>query len=345
MDKKETAPVVSVIMPVYNARDYLAESVGSVLSQTYRHFELICFDDASPDTSGEILDAYAASDARVRVIHSAVNVKQGGGRNRAIAQARGRYVLFLDADDRLAPEAIERCVAAADRAEAEAVFFDYLAFAPGEGRTDLVCQLGPDASMLPVAELRKRVVQRTAPVWSAMYARELFARCGLAFPEGVFYEDNAITLALQLSAARPVKIDGALYHYRCEGASVTRSSDNPRFFDRIASAETLMGHLRRLGIYEEPALRADIDWLFVNQYLIHTVFGAIYRFSRVQRHEIAKVRKGVRAYVPHFRSLPGYRRLPVGAKVKIETHLLMPGLIKALSRANRALHRHLPKKK
>ncbi len=100
--------IISVIMPVYNAEAWLADSVGSVMAQSYGDWELVCFNDASTDGSSAMLHAAAAADPRVRVIDSPVNVKQGGGRNRAIAAARGRYIVFLDADDRLAPDALER---------------------------------------------------------------------------------------------------------------------------------------------------------------------------------------------------------------------------------------------
>lgn len=112
-----------------------------------------------------------------------------------------------------------------------------------------------------------------------MYERGLIVDRGLFFPEHVFYEDNAVAMAIQLSASNPVKINAALYLYRCENASVTRSSDNYRFFDRFASARTLPEHLRRLGLYERYA--PQIDFLFVSQYYIHTIFGCGYRFSRV----------------------------------------------------------------
>lgn len=97
---------ISVIMPVYNAEDFLEDSIGSVISQTYANFELICFNDASTDNSSNILHRYAQADKRIKVIDSPVNVKQGGGRNRALSIAKGEYVIFLDADDKLDTDAL-----------------------------------------------------------------------------------------------------------------------------------------------------------------------------------------------------------------------------------------------
>lgn len=320
--------IISVIMPVYNAEAWLADSVGSVMAQSYSDWELVCFNDASTDGSSAMLHAAAAADPRVRVIDSPVNVKQGGGRNRAIAAARGRYIVFLDADDRLAPDALERCAAAAD-AGADAVFYDYAPFtAAGTGAA--VAPLGADAPALDSRGLRGRIVRRPTPVWTAMYDRRLIEQGGLYFPEDVFYEDNAVALAIQLSARRPVKLDGPLYLYRTDNASVTRSTGDMRFFDRIGSACTLLGHLRRLGIYDEFA--PEIDYLIANQYLVHTVYGAVYRFDRAQTDRIAQVRRGIGTLVPGLARNPYWRSRPLRERFKLAMHCRFPRLIKALSR-------------
>jgi glycosyltransferase involved in cell wall biosynthesis len=91
-------PVISVIVPVYNAEKYLDRCVNSILQQSFRNYELILVDDGSKDGSGIICDKFASQDSRVRVIH-----KQNGGVSQAreygIAQAKGEYIAFVDADD------------------------------------------------------------------------------------------------------------------------------------------------------------------------------------------------------------------------------------------------------
>lgn len=91
-------PMLSVIVPVYKTETYLPECVDSILNQTYEDFELILVDDGSPDRCGEICDAYAWKDPRVRVVHK----KNGGvssARNAGIDMARGKYLTFIDSDD------------------------------------------------------------------------------------------------------------------------------------------------------------------------------------------------------------------------------------------------------
>lgn len=332
-----TMPKISVIMPVFNAADFLEDSIGSVLKQSFQDFELICFNDASSDRSLEILRDYERADSRVRVIDSPVNVKQGGGRNRALAAALGRYVVFLDADDALAPDALARCIAAADTEQADMIVFDYRRFSPSTGAEADVCQLGADAARLRDDNLRRRIALRTTPVWSAMYERRLIVDNALWFPEGVFYEDNAVAAAIQLSARNPVKINAPLYLYRFDNASVTRSVNNYRFFHRITSAVTLLGHLKRLGLYDSFA--AELDFLFLNQYLTHTVYGCVYRFDRVPMLRHRYVCRTIGRYVTDYRRNRYYRAQPAAQRLKLAAHMLAPRLIKQLSNISRRLRR------
>lgn len=108
------APVVSILMPVFDAAPYIAEAIESVLKQRYRAFELVVVDDGSSDASGAIADAFArAYPDRVRVAHQA-NAGLPAARNRAIALARGEYFALLDADDRWHPEHLQHAMAAFD---------------------------------------------------------------------------------------------------------------------------------------------------------------------------------------------------------------------------------------
>ena len=95
-------PLISVVIPIYGVEKYLKRAVDSVLHQTYTNLDIILVDDGSKDGCPAICDAYAAREARVRVIH-----KENGGlsdaRNAGIAVAGGDYIAFLDSDDYYAP--------------------------------------------------------------------------------------------------------------------------------------------------------------------------------------------------------------------------------------------------
>lgn len=98
--KNISTPAISVIVPVYNCRDYLASCIDSILGQTFRHFELILIDDGSHDGSETLCDTYAHLDPRVNVIHKA-NGGVSAARNSGIDIAKGKYLTFVDSDDTL----------------------------------------------------------------------------------------------------------------------------------------------------------------------------------------------------------------------------------------------------
>ena len=98
-----SAPLVSLVIPVYKVELYLRTCIESVLAQTYSNWETILVDDGSPDRCGEICEEYASSDPRIKLIHQA-NRGLSGARNTGLDMARGKYIVFSDAD------AIEQCI-------------------------------------------------------------------------------------------------------------------------------------------------------------------------------------------------------------------------------------------
>ena len=115
---------VSIVIPVYKVEKYLPSCLDSVLNQTLQDIEVICIDDASPDRCPEILDEYAARDARIRVLHLPENHQQGYGRNRGTEMARGKYIYFLDSDDMITRSALEELYAAAEKDQLDCIYFD-----------------------------------------------------------------------------------------------------------------------------------------------------------------------------------------------------------------------------
>jgi glycosyltransferase involved in cell wall biosynthesis len=102
-----SAELISVIVPVYNVEKYIAVCIVSILNQTYRNLELILVDDGSTDKSGEICDEYAGKDRRVIVCHK-TNGGVASSRNTGIGMAKGRYICFIDSDDFVRGDYLEK---------------------------------------------------------------------------------------------------------------------------------------------------------------------------------------------------------------------------------------------
>ena len=115
---------ISIIIPVYNVKNYLKKCLDSVLAQTFQNFEVLLVDDGSSDGTEKICDEYAAMDARIHVTH-----KENGGvseaRNLALRQAKGKFFLFFDGDDYVLPECLEELYYVAEEKKVDAVLYGY----------------------------------------------------------------------------------------------------------------------------------------------------------------------------------------------------------------------------
>lgn len=117
-------PLVSIIVPVYNAEPSIENCIKSIQQQSYQNLEIICVNDGSTDSTAIILDDLSANDVRIKVIH---NVNQGvsATRNCGLEKALGEYVQFVDSDDALFPTIVEKCVDTIIKDNADMVFFGY----------------------------------------------------------------------------------------------------------------------------------------------------------------------------------------------------------------------------
>lgn len=103
------SPKISIIVPVYNVEQYLENCINSVLNQSFRNFQLILVDDGSKDSSGEICDRFVQKDSRVKVIHKS-NAGVSAARNAGIDIATGQFICFIDSDDWIESEYLQKIV-------------------------------------------------------------------------------------------------------------------------------------------------------------------------------------------------------------------------------------------
>ena len=227
---------VSVIIPAFNARAYIAECLESVLAQTLRDIEIICVNDGSTDGTGPMLHAYAARDPRVKVID-----QENGGYGRAInaglAAARGEYVGIVEADDYVAPQMYARLWRAAHRRGLDFVKGDYAYFSgtAGARKFDRV-RVCPFYSWY----FRRFDPHRTPKLLdgdmmnvTGIYRREFLLARGIRLREtpGAAFQDTGLWIQLFTQAESAMFLPGALYYIRRDnpGSSVMQ----PEKFDRI----------------------------------------------------------------------------------------------------------------
>lgn len=122
--KVGTKPKVSVIIPVYNDSEYLCAALESVKRQTMKEIEVICVDDASEDNSRDIIKEYQEQDPRFKAIFHETNLSASEGRKNGVAASTGKYIMFLDGDDELYPDACQAAYDAIEKYGTDMVHFN-----------------------------------------------------------------------------------------------------------------------------------------------------------------------------------------------------------------------------
>jgi len=214
-------PLVSVIVPVYNVKRFLSESLNSVINQTYKRLEIIVVDDGSTDGSEAICDEFAAKDSRIRVIHQE-NKGLSGARNTGLDVMTGEIVAFIDSDDAFLPTMIEKMVCVMNESDVDIVMCKYYRCRT-RGRLKCPKSKGSTANR-PIISSRKEALRGLLGcdnwyAWNKLYRRECFDK--IDNQEGRVYEDVETTYRLINSAKSVATLDERLILYRRWGGSIT----------------------------------------------------------------------------------------------------------------------------
>jgi glycosyltransferase involved in cell wall biosynthesis len=249
--------LISVIVPIYQVEQYLPKCVDSIRNQTYSNLEIILVDDGSPDHCPELCDEYARKDSRIRVIH-----KPNGGlsdaRNAGIEVAKGNYICFVDSDDYVADNMLDRL---------------YLALKEQKAEMSLCGRACVDENNTPVADMEncmplknevlsgreaiKKLAERGAGyytvAWCKLYRADLFQT--IRFPVGKIHEDEFVAHLVFEKCKRVSCIAEKLYFYVQRKDSIM---GNARKGFSIRELDTSEAFVRRALFLEAIGMREDI---------------------------------------------------------------------------------------
>lgn len=220
---------ISVIIPVHNTQDYLPKCMESVLGQTMHDIEIILVENASTDNSLELCHKYAASDSRVKVIHSDVG-DLSSARNTGLDLATSEYVSFLDSDDTIEPETYETLYGFLKSNDLDLVYFNHVQIFDDRPPKYTFRETG-DAIVLTPKRLLMKQFMHKAPVHACtmVVRRKLFDN--LRFPEFMYYEDRAFTYLLINSCQKVGYIDKAFYNYYQRSGSIVHTRSWKHYYD------------------------------------------------------------------------------------------------------------------
>lgn len=221
---------ISIVMPVYNVEKYINISINSILSQTYKNFELLLIDDGSKDNCPKICDEFAQNDNRIRVIH-----KENGGlsdaRNCGIKNATGDYIMFFDSDDYLSSEmALEYIVDKIEKEKRDVVMFFFKYSFENRDVNGIVeynsnyknIKLNGKTKSEQLEELVKNNVYISSAVVKVV-RRQLFIDNDLYFVKGIYSEDVDWSARLMIYAKSFSLLNESLYVYRQRDLSISQT--------------------------------------------------------------------------------------------------------------------------
>lgn len=233
---KNTADI-SVIVPIYNVEEYLAECLDSILNQTKKEFEVIMVDDGSTDSSGEIAKSYAEKYPNFHYLYKENN-GLGCARNYGVAHSDSKYIIFMDSDDRISEDLYEKMFNAAEK----------------NGSDLTICNVARcnskktwSSSLHKIAfsniDSNTHITKNTnlfydTTSWNKLILRSFYEENNFAFPENILYEDIPVTIPMHFKANNVSVVESAYYYWRVrDGAtkSITQTTDDfTNLYDRLS---------------------------------------------------------------------------------------------------------------
>jgi len=246
-----TTPLVSVIVPAFNAAETIEHSLESLAAQSLRELEIVVVDDGSTDRTAELVRRFSEQlDPRVRLV-SQEHSGRAAARNTGMRNASGGFLGFVDADDEALPGMFESLLRRAMSTGAEIVVGEYLGVDAATGEMFYRHTEGDSAVYgTNVERCPDLLVQPGASVCNKLFSADLFERTGIRFPTGLDFEDLATSYRLVGEASRIEKVPEVVYVYRQgQPASVMGACDN-RFLQVVSALETTNQHFIDSGRFD-----------------------------------------------------------------------------------------------
>lgn len=285
---------LNIIIPVYNVRQWLEETVNSVLAQTFRDFELILVNDGSTDGSGELCDTFALADSRVSVIHQE-NAGVSAARNTGLDAATGEFIGWVDSDDIIEADMFQQLVSLAESHQADIV----------QCRHDRACALNNaerngSASVMDGDAFVRRMFTKQGgdytnqvALWSKIYRRELWD--DIRFPVGMVYEDEMQTYKVCLKANKIVETEDILYHYVRRENSIITGKNHKKLLDKQMALADRLNYL--------PQKLPDLEDACAKSFLGYSKYMLVQMY---QDGDIASVQRGIDFLMEHHSQFEQY---------------------------------------
>ena len=255
--------VFSIIIPVYNAGKWIAQTIASMQEQTEKNIEIICIDDCSTDNSAGIIEKIALTDPRVHLIRNYSNSGPGKSRNIGLRLAKGEFIHFFDADDYLCDQNFykEACQLMVDHC-LDVMIFNNFEFDEKSGeivkqnkKNSFVYSNTELEHVLDSKELEERKFYLSPFPSSKLYRKSFLLFNEIFFPEGIYWEDTAQTVEVSLLAKRIWITDKNYWVYRTNVQTQTSSNFDRHVGDIVPMHGLILSMLQRRKLYQQYKYR------------------------------------------------------------------------------------------
>ncbi len=259
---------IDIVVPVYNNENYIEDCIKSIQAQTFTDFRVVVIDDGSTDRSREICDRLSSEDERIEVIHQ----KNGGvslARNTGLAAIGSPYFCFVDSDDMIHADYLEKMYQLIQERNADLVICSFHLFNDGEKEIDLseTKETAQIEVYTDTSQYEEKFVDDSMKLVSPtnkLYKTELFE--GLFYPEGKVFEDDYVYYRILDRSKCTVFTDAKLYAYRIRKNSITREKYNLKMLNHIEakSQQIRYFHEMKKQRLTEISLDAYMYWIWWN---------------------------------------------------------------------------------
>lgn len=213
-------PLVSIIVPVYKAEDYIGKCISSLIHQTYKNLQIILIEDGSPDNSGQICDMYAAQDDRIKVIHHKKNCGVSKTRNDGLDIATGDYIAFVDGDDYVSCSLVEECLQCIEEHQVDVVVFDIAVVENGR----ITPRYMDSTYFKDIKSTYTALIEDKIPNYLCNKFFKAFAWNNIHLKENTDFEDLMIMPLVFQKLSSVYYLQKVLYFYNCDNENSITSN-------------------------------------------------------------------------------------------------------------------------
>lgn len=271
---------VSIIIPTYNVEKYITQTLNSVINQTLTDIEIIIIDDKSTDDTLLIIENYALADKRIRLFLNSNNYKQGYSRNLGIEKATGDYIFFLDGDDYIQINAIEKLYNKITQDNADITICTWnkindknnkISFNNYSKLQNIPTELNDKT--FNWIDIKDNFFKQTTVPWDKIYKREFLIKNNIKFPEDIFFEDNTFVFEALLKAEKISILREDLIFYRYNRKNAVTNTNNQHFID----------YFKAINLFEYKLITLNLFEKLKYEFLNHKIITLYWYFMKIQR--------------------------------------------------------------